>query len=287
MFIMKNYKELQDKTHFHLEGLNVEVYDQRFKQGPDPLMAGDIDFYIDYATQYGAMRGKQVLELGSGTGRITWELARYGVDVVGLDLSDTMIQVAERKRAGMPEETQKHVTFIKGDMTDFDLQQRFPLIIIPCRSFQCLLTVEDQIKCLETAREHLEDDGRFILNMFDPRFDPHTSADWQKDFSRVPNVTHPQTGNNVHIKFLERRTNFYEQLIKEFWQYTEVDNLGNVLRKEESELAMRWVTRQEMRHLFALTGFEIVGEYSDFFKSGPVYGKEQVWVVKKADNTSD
>jgi len=244
-------------------------------------MAGDIEFYIDYATHYGAMKGKQILELGSGTGRISWEMARYGVDVLGLDYSDTMNEIAEEKRASFPEETQKHAAFIKGNMADFDLDKRFPLIIIPCRSFQCLLTVEEQISCLEKAHDHLEDGGRFILNMFDPRFDPHTSTDWKKDFSRVPTVTHPQTGNRVNIQFLERRTNFYEQLIKEYWRYTEVDSAGEVLREEESELAMRWVTRQEMRHLFALTGFEVVGEYSDFFKSGPVYGKEQVWVVKK------
>lgn len=281
-FGMKNYRELQQKPRFHLDGLNVEVYDQRFKYGPDPLMAGDIDFYVDYAVAFGSSKEKPVLELACGTGRITWELARYGVDVLGLDYSDTMLRIAEEKRAALPEETQKHVSFIHGNMADFDLGSEFPLVIIPCRSFQCLLTVEEQMNCLKSVYNHLEDGGRLILNVFDPRFEPHTASDWKKDMSRIPAVTHPHTGNNVNIEFLQRNTNFYEQLIKEFWRYTEVDAHGNILRQEESELCMRWVTRQEMRHLFALTGFEIVGEYSDFFKSGPVYGKEQVWVVQKA-----
>lgn len=282
---MKNYRELESKEHFHLKGLNVEVYDQRFKQGPDPLMAGDIEFYIDYATKYASLNGKKVLELGAGTGRLTWELARYGCDVIGLDYSDKMLEIAEEKRSQVPDFTQKHVRFVKGNMANFNLLQKFPLIIIPCRSFQCLLTVEDQISCLRNIHDHLEDNGRFILNVFDPRFEPHTSSDWQKDFSRIPTVTHPQTGNNVKISFLDRHTNFYEQLIKEFWKYTEVDENGEILREEESELEMRWITRQEMRHLFALANLEVVAEYSDFYKSGPEYGKEQVWVLRKLGST--
>jgi hypothetical protein len=36
-----------------------------------------------------------------------------------------------------------------------------------------------------------------------------------------------------------------------------------------------------MRYLFELTGFEVVGECSDFFRSPPVYGAEQLWIVRK------
>ena len=38
----------------------------------------------------------------------------------------------------------------------------------------------------------------------------------------------------------------------------------------------------EMRYLFELTGFEVVAEYSDLFRSPPAYGKEQLWVLRKA-----
>jgi hypothetical protein len=55
------------------------------------------------------------------------------------------------------------------------------------------------------------------------------------------------------------------------------------LSREQSEWSLRWATRQEMRYLFELTGFEVVAEYSDFFRSPPAYGNEQVWVLKKAE----
>jgi len=40
-------------------------------------------------------------------------------------------------------------------------------------------------------------------------------------------------------------------------------------------------TRQEMRYLFELTGFEVIAEYSDFFRAPPAYGKDQLWIVRK------
>jgi len=34
-------------------------------------------------------------------------------------------------------------------------------------------------------------------------------------------------------------------------------------------------------HLFELTGFEVIAEYSDFFRAPPAYGKDQLWIVRK------
>jgi hypothetical protein len=53
-------------------------------------------------------------------------------------------------------------------MRDFDLGQTFKLITIPFRPFQHLIEVEDQIACLRCIRRHLADDGRFILDLFNP-----------------------------------------------------------------------------------------------------------------------
>ncbi|MHB1483071.1 MAG: class I SAM-dependent methyltransferase [Saccharofermentanales bacterium] len=49
----------------------------------------DLPFYLDYAK---AQKG-EVLELGCGTGRVALTLAREGLKVTGLDLSDEMLDV--------------------------------------------------------------------------------------------------------------------------------------------------------------------------------------------------
>ena len=71
------------------------------------------------------------------------------------------------------------------------------------------------------------------------------------------------------------------QLLTETFQIDELDERGVTIASEESSWTLRWSTRQEMRYLFELTGFEVVAEYSDFFRAPPAYGKEQLWVVRK------
>ena len=75
-------------------GLNVETYDERVKT-IGTAVDGDVDFYVRCARQTGG----PVLELGSGTGRVTWPPAEAGFDAVGLDLSEPMIQHARAKRS--------------------------------------------------------------------------------------------------------------------------------------------------------------------------------------------
>ena len=53
----------------------------------------DIDFYVEQAVSSGG----SVLEIGCGTGRISLSIAAKGIDVVGIDISPRMIEVARAK----------------------------------------------------------------------------------------------------------------------------------------------------------------------------------------------
>ncbi len=70
-------------------GLNVETYDERTDLTGTPV-EGDVDFYVREARKCGG----PVLELASGTGRVTFALAASGVEAVGLELSDAMLRRA-------------------------------------------------------------------------------------------------------------------------------------------------------------------------------------------------
>ena len=51
------------------------------------------------------------------------------------------------------------------------------------------------------------------------------------------------------------------------------------MRTYDDVLRLRWIYRYEMRCLLELTGFMVRAEYSDFKRSPPRYGAEQVWVA--------
>src|SRR5512132_859483 len=128
----------------------------------DALKAqNDIPFYLSRAA---TPRGG-VLEIGCGTGRVTIPLAAAGAEITGLDVSASMLEEAKRKA----QERGEAVGWVEADASHFDLGRRFAAILMPFNTLQffrdkpSLTQVFDRVKC------HLEEDGRFILDVFNPQ----------------------------------------------------------------------------------------------------------------------
>ena len=128
----------------------------------DPFATrSDEFFYLELAKRYGS----PILELACGTGRITLLLAQAGYEITGVELSPEMREIAQEKLRQLLEEVQSRVSLVPGDITDFQLDRKFSMVIIPS-SFKFLLSTEDQLACLRRVRAHLADDGVFILDLY-------------------------------------------------------------------------------------------------------------------------
>jgi len=115
------------------------------------------------------LTGGSVLELASGSGRISIALARKGHAVTGLELSEGMLARARSRTAHLPQAAQDRVTWVQGDMAQLDLgTHRFGLIFVAYNSFWLLSTEELQSACLMRVRQHLAPGGRFVLDVFPP-----------------------------------------------------------------------------------------------------------------------
>ena len=86
-----------DRFYESSASLFVRAYDAFYHHAPAPI-AGDVDFYEGLARATGG----PVLELACGTGRIALPLAERGLDITGVDASDGMLAIAERKSAALP-----------------------------------------------------------------------------------------------------------------------------------------------------------------------------------------
>jgi ubiquinone/menaquinone biosynthesis C-methylase UbiE len=118
------------------------------------IVNDDIPFYLSMAEKYGS----PILELACGTGRVALKLAEAGYEVVGVDATKQMLKVARANARNLPGNVRSPISFLKGDITDLDLQQSFSLVIIPS-SFRFCLTTEQQLACLNSAKRHLDEDG--------------------------------------------------------------------------------------------------------------------------------
>ena len=146
-----------------------------------------------------------------------------------------------------------------------------------------LLTPEDEQRCLDCCRRHLDAGGRLVIDIFDPLLDllvPDPPPQGRPGPARWG--VHPVTKNELQVEVLSRTNDPVSQTLEEAWRFTELAGDGSVVRTEDEVLRMRWMFRWEMRYLLERQGFVVEHEYSDFHRSPPAYGKEQVWVARTA-----
>lgn len=267
------------RASYEADSLSTEIYDVVAAQIiPGSAVEGDIDFYRRLASETGG----PILDVGCGTGRVAAALAVDGHEVVGIDTSGPMLRLAEHRREGLPNEIAGRLSFQRADMTTLALGRDFPLIVTPSRVFQFALTSDAQRQALEVLRSHLRPNGRLVLDLFDPLLDqvvpsPGAPQDGVE-------VAHPTTGNRVTWKATARNPDPARQLIVDEWTATEIDGSGRVLRTDTERLTLRWSLRSEMRLLFELAGLAVIGDYGDFRGGPPAYGREQVWVLRRAED---
>jgi len=232
---------------------------------------GDIDFYLGFARE----QGSPVLELAGGTGRVALELARAGFEVVGLEISEAMLEVARKKTQELPEDASKNVTWVQGDMRDFDLGRTFPLVIIPYRSFQHLETRADQERCLECVARHLESGGRFVLSLFAPSYERLVHKQLYNHLGTT------QTPDGTLTRTEVTRHNHVNQMIHVERTYDLVDKDGNLKRKIW-KFPVRYLWRFETELLLEKAGLEVEAIYGDYERSEFRYDGEMLFIARKA-----
>ena len=202
--------------------------------------------------------GGPVLELACGTGRLVLPLARAGVSVTGLDSSPFMLAVAKRELAQEGAEVRDRCQLVEGSMVDFSLEEQFGLIYIPARSFQILLTREEQRSCLERCAQHLRPDGRLAIDVFNPRLDlltnPAGHEEGPDDFQGPDGVT---IAHRAHSEY--DRT---DQTVSSLRRYEYDSEHGHVVR--EYSFRLRYFFRFEMEWMLEACGFEVEALYGDF-----------------------
>ena len=122
-----------------------------------------------------------------------------------------------------------------------------------------------------------------MLQLFDPLLDACVASDGVPPNTDRGEVILPDSGHRVTRHVVHRTTDPLRQLMTEVWQYTELDDDGNALRRDQETLRLRWTYRFEMRYLLEASGFEVAAEYSDFHGSPPRYAAEQFWVARRVD----
>ena len=225
------------------DALYAGLYDSMYADIKD-----DIQFYLEYAQQ----KGSPILEIACGTGRVLIPLAQAGYEVWGIDSSPAMLAKAQEKISALSENVRKRIHLVQADMRNFQLDSRFPLVLIPFRSFLVLLTIEDQVQTLKSIRKHLKDNGVLIIDLFVPRFD-YLAQDKRQASKEFVN---PENRHTI-IRKEDITYDHANQIMDVEYIFKEYDEKGNLIHSFQKFLRSRYIFRYEMEHLLKLSGFKL------------------------------
>ena len=249
----------------------ADIYDSVYS-----YVREDIPYYVEKAL----LANGKVIELGCGTGRVSIPIAESGVEIVGLDLSEAMLEVARRKTEKL-KKPKDYLTFHTGDMRNFTLYKSyelFNLAIIPFRGFLSLLTVEDEISTLMNIRRHLVPGGKLIFNIFMP--DLNMLLQEGDTAYHLRDVTDSESGNR-YVLWQQSSYDNYLQIISIRVIIEQLDLYDEVIKRFYRNFQLRYIHYWEMHHLLGMCGYEIVNILGDF-EGTPFDGtsSEMIWETR-------
>ena len=160
-------------------------------------------------------------------------------------------------------------------MAEFKMDKRYSLIIAPFRAFQAL-TKENAIQnCLRCIRNHLSNDGIFIINVFRPYKVLDESwcygerIQWERNDER--------NGAHVIKKDIGERIDTKKQIIYPSFIYEIIYKDGKI-EKYTEQLELKYYYYEQLIKLLKDNGLKILEEYGWYDKSGIEDGRELIIV---------
>ena len=221
----------------------ADLYERQYASYRD-----DIAFYARLAERENA---QDILELGAGTGRVSVALARRGLNVTGLELSEKMLERGKKFAA----QENVNVNFVLADMTDFKLEQKFSLIIAPFNALMHLYSLADQDRALGMVRAHLEPNGVFAFDLYQPYFGLEGVLRHEGETFLEPD------GSRLDV-FVLQRIDRVAQMAFTTYHLDSISSSG-MLSRQILELRQRYFTRFEVERWLRSHGFraEFQGDF--------------------------
>ncbi len=134
----------------------AEVYDKFMDCTPYAVW---LDYVSKILTANGISQGL-VLDLGCGTGTLTELLAETGYDMIGVDVSEDMLQIALNKR----ELSGNDILYLCQNMREFELYGTVRAVVSICDSVNYLLTEDEVADTFRLVNNYLDPQGIFIFD---------------------------------------------------------------------------------------------------------------------------
>jgi ubiquinone/menaquinone biosynthesis C-methylase UbiE len=243
---------------------------EQFAYAYDRLMA-DMPYpqWVAYAKRKWAQAGltpRKIVDLACGTGNISVPLALMGYDVIGIDLSEQMLSVAEHKTQHTVLPSGGSLSWFQGDLRDWSIGEEVDAVVSFCDSINYLLEESDIKDAFHAVYAALRPGGLFLFDVHMPQQLVTYAA------------TQPFIYNEDDISYIwtceldEERMEIQHDL-----SIFVVEEGSRLYRKIEETHVQRAYPLQWLKEQLRIAGFTDIDETADFEERSPDVGAQRAF----------
>ena len=249
---VKKYMSIEGVKHSH-NNAYFEIYCDTSETAEK-----EVDFIINALMP---APNSRILDLGCGFGRHSIELSKRGFDIVGVDVSENLLDIARTTANG------HSVEFVLKDIRELEYNNEFDVAFMMLNAFG-LLSDEDNERVVERISKAIKKKGKVLIDLRNPiklgEGGIYDAVEKKRDFEIYTEQCNLPASKRVMIRRYFRCN-------------------GNT---KDYFFVARLYPLNELRELLARHGLEIERAYGDF--DGNSYDKHnspRLIVVAKKDNS--
>lgn len=260
------------------------VYDELMDNVPYDAWAQ----YLIGLLKENGVAGGLICELGCGTGQMTRRLAEAGYDMIGIDLSEDMLEVAREQEYRQWDEEEDgeepaeeaidpetSILYLQQDMRSFELFGTVSAFVSVCDSMNYITSEEDLLQVFRLVNNYLDKNGIFIFDMnteykYKELLGDTTIAENREEVSFI--------WENLYDE--DKRLNEYSLTLFSKAEQEEEEEAPLYEKYEEVHL-QRAYSLAEVKDLLTQAGLEFLAAYNVLTHDVPGENCERMYIVAR------
>ena len=220
-------------------------------------------YITELLREYGIQDGL-VLELGCGTGVLTRKLAAKGYDMIGVDYSEDMLEIAmDHRQEG------EDILYLLQDMREFELYGTVRAAVSICDSMNYIVEYQDLVQVMKLVNNYLDPGGIFI-------FDLNTPYKYEEILGENTFAENRPEGSFIWENYYDGETGINEYDLTLFVREKE-----GLYRKFEETHYQRAYELEQVRRAVKEAGMEFVAAYDAGTHKPVQQDSQRIYVIAR------
>lgn len=227
--------------------------------------------YVEEILAKEGIRDGILLDLGCGTGKMTRIMADKGFDMIGIDNSMEMLDMAREYEYDREEDS--GILYLLQDMREFELYGTVRAVYSACDCLNYIMEEEELLTVFQLVNNYLDPKGLFI-------FDMNTSYKYEHLLAENTIAENREEGSFIWENYYDKEEQVNEYDLTLFIKESDDEEEERFLRFTETHF-QRCYSLECVKQLLQEAGMELVAVYDAYTKNPLREDSEKVTIIAR------